>query len=61
MLYIKYQKKGSKIDGDKWENTKVEEGVSIQVEENPQKIHLIDIPTFIGPVVGFEAKIRNIV
>ena len=30
-------------------------------EEPTQKIYLIDIPTFIGPMIGFERKIRNII
>ena len=61
LLYSKYQKRTNKNIEDKWENVKDEEGVSTQAEENQQKIHLIDIPTFIGPIVGFEAKIRNII
>ena len=61
LLYSKYQKRTNKNIEDKWENVKDEEGVSTQVEENQQKISLIDIPTFIGPIVGFEAKIRRII
>ena len=61
LLYSKYQKRDNKSIEDKWENTKAEEGVSTQAEENQQKINLIDIPTFIGPIVGFEAKIRRII
>ena len=61
LLYSKYQKRTNKNIEDKWENTKADEFVSTQAEEYQQKIHLIDIPTFIGPIVGFEAKIRSII
>ena len=61
LLYSKYQKRTNINIEEKWEIKKADEGVSTQAEEYQQKIHLIDIPTFIGPIVGFEAKIRSII
>ena len=64
-MHMKYQKRDNKHyevtkrDGEKWRSSKVEDNTTTQ-EEN-LKIHLIDIPTFIGPIIGFESKIRDII
>ena len=66
-LYIKYQKKDgeyvevNKKDEDKWKHTQIDEIVPEQNKNNQFKIHLIDLPTFIGPMIGFESKIRGII
>ena len=67
ILYIKYQKKDDKYvevnknDEEKWRSGKFEEIAPDQNKNNQLKIHLIDLPTFIGPMIGFESKIRGII
>ena len=64
-LYIKYQKKDDKYVEEnkkvevKWKSGKIDEISQDQNKNNQLKIHLIDLPTFIGPMIGFESKIRG--
>ena len=57
LLYLKYKNNEGIQEIHKTE----ENSISAQDNILKQKIHLIDVPTFIGPIVGFEAKIRDII
>ena len=64
-LYMKYQKKDGKYaevnkkDEEKWKSGMIDEIEPNQNKDNQLKIYLIDLPTFIGPMIGFESKIRG--